>query len=557
MSPLPFFPLLVVRAEDKPVILVAEKLGDAGIELLESFATVDCSYDLTNEQLMAKMPLVDAVIIRSGTKITREVIEASKGRLQVVGRAGVGIDNVDLKAATENGCLVVNATTANTVAAAEHGIALICSLARNVAQADASVKKGEWKRNKYVGASLVGKTCAIIGFGKVGSEVGRRAVGLGMKVIAYDPYASAERARALGVELVDFDTALARGDFFSLHMPLLDSTRNLFNDDTLAKIKKGARIVNVARGGVIDEAALCRSLESGHVAGAALDVFDKEPVDMANPLIGREDVICTPHLGASTVEAQEAVAVEVAEAVVNALRGELAATAVNAPMVPKEVLAELQPYVSLAEGLGKAFVQLVEAGQGGMGPMTIEYTSGRADNLDTRLLRAMVLKGILEKITDKTVNLVNADYLAEEYGIDVTEKATKTSDKSLLSKMTLEVASPSKFTAAKNAKGNLSVSGAVVNGQAFVTAVGDNFVEVDMSETVLLCQQRDQPGVIGNVGLVLAKHDINISFMTVGRTSPRAQAVMAVGTDEPIAENVLGEIKQLSGIEECISLSFH
>ncbi|CAN1276688.1 D-3-phosphoglycerate dehydrogenase 1, chloroplastic [Linum perenne] len=311
----------------KPTVLVAEKLGEAGLDLLKEFANVDCSYNLSPEELNTKISLCDALIVRSATKVNREVFESSGGRLKVVGRAGVGIDNVDLAAATEHGCLVVNAPTANTVAAAEHGIALLAAMARNVAQADASVKSGKWQRNKYVGVSLVGKTLAVMGFGKVGTEVARRAKGLGMHVIAHDPYAPADRARAIGVELMTFDEAITTADFISLHMPLTPTTSKMLNDETFAKMKKGVRIVNVARGGVIDEEAL-----------AALDVFTVEPPSPDNKLVLHENVTVTPHLGASTVEAQEGVAIEIAEAVVGALKGELASTAVNAPMVPADVL---------------------------------------------------------------------------------------------------------------------------------------------------------------------------------------------------------------------------
>ena len=286
-----------------PTILVTEKLGDAGIEMLKEFGNVDCSYDLTPAELIAKISLCDALVVRSATKVTREVFEAAKGRLKVVGRAGVGIDNVDLTAATENGVMVVNAPNANTVAAAEHGIALLCALSRNVAQSDASMKKGEWKRNKYVGVSLVGKTLAVMGFGKVGADVARRAKGLGMNVIAHDPYASEEKARALLVRLVTFDEAITTADFLSLHMPLTPGTKDMFNAAVFAKCKKGARIINVARGGVINEADLLEALNNGNIAQAALDVFSEEP-PTGNPLIMHPNCICTPHLGASTVEAQ-------------------------------------------------------------------------------------------------------------------------------------------------------------------------------------------------------------------------------------------------------------
>ncbi|KAJ6433138.1 hypothetical protein OIU84_020207 [Salix udensis] len=406
----------------KPTILVSEKLGEAGLELLRNFGDVDCSYDLSQEDLCKKIASCDALIVRSGTKVTRQVFEAAKGKLKVVGRAGVGIDNVDLQAATEFGCLVVNAPTANTVAAAEHGIALLASMARNVAQADASMKAGQWQRNKYVGVSLVGKTLAVMGFGKVGSEVARRAKGLGMQVIAHDPYAPADRARAIGVELVPFDQAISAADFISLHMPLTPATEKVFSDDTFEKMKKGARIVNVARGGVIDEDALLRALDSGKVAQAALDVFAEEPPPKDSKLVQHERVTVTPHLGASTKEAQEGVAIEIAEAVVGALKGELAATAVNAPMVPPEVLSELAPYAVLAEKLGRLAVQLV-AGGSGITSTKVVYKSARdPDDLDTRLLRAMVTKGIIEPISDSFINLVNADFTAKKKGLRISEE---------------------------------------------------------------------------------------------------------------------------------------
>jgi D-3-phosphoglycerate dehydrogenase / 2-oxoglutarate reductase len=289
---------------ERPHILVSEKLGQAGIHMLSENATVEEAFDLSPEDLCKKMAGADALIVRSATKVTSEVIEASKGRLKVVGRAGVGIDNVDLAAATENGVMVVNAPNANTVAAAEHGIALLCALSRNVAQADASVKAGKWERSKFVGVSLVGKTLAVLGFGKVGADVARRAKGLGMTVIAHDPYAPEEKARALNVKLVTFDEALKSADFISLHMPLTSGTKNILNKDAFAKCKKGVRIVNVARGGVIDEQDLLEAVESGQVAQAALDVFTSEPPEAGSKVVAHPNIVCTPHLGASTKEAQ-------------------------------------------------------------------------------------------------------------------------------------------------------------------------------------------------------------------------------------------------------------
>ncbi|GMP38404.1 hypothetical protein CsSME_00009657 [Camellia sinensis var. sinensis] len=541
-------PVFVVMSMDaKPTILVAEKLGEAGLKLLKDVANVDCSYNLSPEELCTKISLCDALIVRSGTKVTRDVFEASSGRLRVVGRAGVGIDNVDLAAATEHGCLVVNAPTANTVAAAEHGIALLTAMARNIAQADASVKAGKWERNKYVGVSLVGKTLAVMGFGKVGSEVARRAKGLGMQ----------DRARAIGVELVSFDEAIATADFISLHMPLTSATSKILNDQTFAKMKKGVRIVNVARGGVIDEEALVKALDEGIVAQAALDVFTEEPPPKDSKLILHDSVTVTPHLGASTMEAQEGVAIEVAEAVVGALRGELAATAVNAPMVPAEVLTELKPFVELAEKLGRLAVQLV-AGGSGVKSVKVTYASARApDDLDTRLLRAMTTKGLIEPISSVFVNLVNADFTAKQRGLRISEERIilDGSPESPLKSIQVQIANvESKFASAISESGDITVEGRVKDGIPHLTKVGSFEVDVSLEGSIIFCRQVDQPGMIGKVGTILAEENINVSFMSVGRIAPRKQAVMAIGVDEQPNKECLKRIGEISAIEEFVFL---
>ncbi|PAN40467.1 hypothetical protein PAHAL_7G317600 [Panicum hallii] len=541
----------------KPTVLVAEKLGAAGLALLREFANVDCSYGLSPEELRAKISLCDALIVRSGTKVGRDVFEASGGRLRVVGRAGVGIDNVDLAAATEHGCLVVNAPTANTVAAAEHGIALLTAMARNIAQADASLKAGKWMRNKYVGVSLVGKTLAILGFGKVGSEVARRAKGLGMHVVAHDPYASADRARAIGVELVSMEEAMTTADFISLHMPLTPATNKMLNDEAFAKMKKGVRIINVARGGVIDEEALVRALDSGIVAQAALDVFTKEPPAPDNKLVLHENVTVTPHLGASTVEAQEGVAIEIAEAVIGALKGELAASAVNAPMVPAEVLSELAPFVVLAEKLGRLAVQLV-AGGGGIKSVKVTYASARApDDLDTRLLRAMITKGLIEPISSVFVNLVNADFTAKQRGIRITEERILLdgSPETPIDYIQVQIANvESKFPSAISETGEITVEGRVKDGVPHLTKVGAFQVDVSLEGSLILCRQVDQPGMIGSVGSVLGEENVNVSFMSVGRIAPRKHAVMAIGVDEEPSKGTLTKIGEIPAIEEFVFL---
>jgi D-3-phosphoglycerate dehydrogenase len=539
-----------VQSGAKPTVLVAEKLGDAGIELLKQYAEVDCSYDMTPEQLCAKISLVDALIVRSGTQVNKAVFDAAKGRLKVVGRAGVGIDNVDLTAATESGCLVVNAPTANTIAAAEHGVALLCAMARNVAQADASMKKGEWKRTKYVGTSLVGKTIAIMGFGKVGSEVARRCRGLGMTAIAYDPYASAEKALGMGVALVSFDEALAAGDFFSLHMPLTPSTKNIFNDESFGKMKRGARIINVARGGVIDEAALVRALDAGIVSQAALDVFPVEPPTFeGHPLINRPDVIVTPHLGASTTEAQEGVAIEVVEAVVEALAGKLSSNAVNAPMVSAEVLKELQPYILLAEGLGKAAVSLVK--DTGFSDIEVIYNSPRGDDLDSRLLRAMVIKGLLEGTTTSRVNLVNADLLAKNRGLKISEVTKAAEGTDILSSMSVTIKSKtSLFSGALDGDKGIVVEGSVRGGQPLITKIGTFDVELSVKGSIILVRQMDQPGIVGATGMLLASENVNISYMSVCRVATNGEAIMAIGVDVMPPPETLAKFDTIKGIME-------
>ncbi|GAA0144790.1 dehydrogenase [Lithospermum erythrorhizon] len=548
---------VVMSMDAKPTILVSEKLGEAGLNLLKEFANVDCSYNLSPEELNTKISLCDALIVRSGTKVSREVFESSAGRLKVVGRAGVGIDNVDLAAATEHGCLVVNAPTANTVAAAEHGIALLTAMARNVAQSDASVKAGKWERNKYVGVSLVGKTLAVMGFGKVGSEVARRAKGLGMHVIAHDPYAPADRAHAVGVNLVSFDEAISTADFISLHMPLTPATNKILNDENFAKMKKGVRIVNVARGGVIDEDALLRALDAGIVAQAALDVFTVEPPPKENKLVHHHNVTATPHLGASTMEAQEGVAIEIAEAVVGALKGELASTAVNAPMVPAEVLAELKPYVVLAEKLGRLAVQLV-AGGSGVKSVKVTYASARApDDLDTRVLRAMITKGLIEPVSSVFVNLVNADFAAKQRGLRITEERILLdgSPESPLEFVQVQIANvESKFAAAISESGDIKLEGCVKGGVPHLTKVGAFEVDVSLEGSIILCRQVDQPGMIGKVGSILGEENVNVSFMSVGRIAPRKHAVMAIGVDEPPSKEALKRIGEVPAIEEFVYL---
>jgi D-3-phosphoglycerate dehydrogenase len=377
-----------------------------------------------------------------------------------------------------------------------------------------------------------------------------------MKVIAYDPYAPAERVRAVGAELVSFEEALSSGDFFSLHMPLTSSTQNLFNRETFAKMKKGAFIINVARGGVIEDAALVEAIDNGTVKGAALDVFEVEPPAADHPLVKRPEVICTPHLGASTAEAQEAVAVEIAEAVVGALNGELSATSVNAPMVSAEVLSELAPYVSLTEKLGRIAVQLV-SGSVGIKDVKVSYVSGRSDGLDTRLLRAMIVKGLVEPVSDTIVNIVNADYVAKQRGLRISEERLPSDRDDVLSSVSVQLSNTdTRFSSSRDESNSITVEGCVRYGVPYLTRVGVFPVDISLEGPVLFCRQVDQPGMIGMVGNLLAKDNVNISFMSVARLKgPRSTAVMAIGVDERPSDSALSAISSVAAIEEVVFIN--
>nr|GLL17864.1 D-3-phosphoglycerate dehydrogenase 2, chloroplastic-like [Ipomoea trifida] len=378
-----------------------------------------------------------------------------------------------------------------------------------------------------------------------------------MHVIAHDPYAPADRAHAAGVDLVSFDQAISTADFISLHMPLTPATQKIFNDETFAKVKKGVRLVNVARGGVIDEDALVRALDSGAVAQAALDVFAVEPPPKDSKLVQHENVTVTPHLGASTKEAQEGVAVEIAEAVVGALKGELSATAVNAPMVPPEVLSELAPYVVLAEKLGRLAVQLVTGGSGIQSIKIVYKTARDPDNLDTRLLRAMVTKGIIEPISDTIINLVNADFTAKQKGLRISEEriVVDSSKEHPVEAIQVQISNvESKFASALLNNGNISIEGRVKYGIPHLTCVGSFSVDVSLEGNLILCRQTDQPGMIGSVGNILGESNVNVSFMSVGRTIKRTKAIMAIGVDEEPDKDSLKKIGEVPAVEEFVFL---
>jgi D-3-phosphoglycerate dehydrogenase / 2-oxoglutarate reductase len=526
-----------VGSTDRMSVLLPEKLSQEGVALLTGAYDVAKMYDLTPEALIEEIKNHDAIIVRSATRVTREVIEASP-RLKVIGRAGVGVDNIDLVAATERGVLVVNAPTGNCVAAAEHTIALMCCMARKLATADATLKAGAWNRGSFVGASLVGKTLGVVGLGRIGREVSMRAKGLGMSVVASDPFTSEEAARAIGVTLASFNDVVRAADFLTLHIPLIDSTRRLIDAEVIATMKDNVRIINAARGGIIVEEALLAALESGKVAGAALDCFEfepphKHPGSVSARLVAHPSVLATPHLGASTTEAQLDVAVEIAHAVSNALRGDLVPTMVNAPVISPELLKEMRPRAFLAERLGKLAFYLSGGNVGG--EVTVTYHLPDASE-DTRLLRAGVLKGLLEPGLGVPITIVNADGMARSHGLKLTEVTAAATEESSGEEVRVTV------------KGGPSVCGRVVHGRPHVTGVGSWVLDLALKGTVMAYSQVDRPGMMGAVGTLIGNQGINISSMTLARDrdfKDGSKALVLLGIDEAPSDALVKEVAAL------------
>ena len=403
--------------EPRPRILVADPVAPEGIAMLRAAGDVDVRTGMSVDELIACIGDYEALVVRSETKVTRPALEAAKNMV-VVGRAGVGVDNIDLDAATERGVIVVNAPQGNTIAAAEHTIALLMALSRHVAAADASMRAGKWDRKAFIGTEVRGKSLGVVGLGKIGSEVARRGVGMEMRVLAFDPFVPDERARAIGVESVDFDRLIAESDFITVHPPLTATTNGMIGAEQIAKMKDGVRLINVARGGIIDEAALAAAVKSGKVAGAAIDVFTDEPIKPDNPLLGEPRIITTPHLGASTAEAQERVALDVAEQIVEILAGKPARYAVNAPMLGAETLKVVGPYMGVAEIIGSIATQLVT---GKLQTIEIDYFGEIAEH-DVTPLRASVIRGLLKPISVENVNIVNASLIAQSRGWNIDER---------------------------------------------------------------------------------------------------------------------------------------
>jgi D-3-phosphoglycerate dehydrogenase len=522
---------------EKHKVLATDSVSKSIIDIFTENTKVDFKDNLKPEEIITIIGGYDALIVRSQTKVGADIIEAGK-KLQVIARAGVGVDNVDIEAATRLGIVVVNAPTGNTVSAAEHAIALLLASARNIPQANASLKGCKWQRNKFIGTELRGKTLGIIGLGNVGSEVAKRAQAFEMKLIGNDPLVSEEYAKKLQVELVDLSQLLKESDFITLHLPLTAQTRNIIGGKELSLCKPTARIINRARGGLIDEATLVSAIKEKRLAGAAIDVFEKEPCT-ESILFGVDNIIVTPHLGASTTEAQVLAARDVAEQIVAIFNGQPARSAINVPYIPSETLRVLAPYTKLANILCKLIYKLAE---GQAKSIRIRY-EGDIANYDTNLLKAAVVGGLLEGISEERVNIVNCNLIAAKRGLSVIEEkeATCVNYTSLLS------------VSVTTTIGSWTVAGTIINNESHIVRVNDFWLDIvpTPGSYFLFSDHKDRPGLIGAVGKITGDADINISFMHLGRLKPRGQALLVLTLDEPLPEE---QQKQILAIPDVYSV---
>ncbi|GAB4329277.1 MAG: phosphoglycerate dehydrogenase [Leptolyngbyaceae cyanobacterium] len=525
-----------------PKVLVSDPIDQAGIDILSQVAQVDVQTKLTPEELIRVIPEYDALMIRSGTQVTKEVIEAGT-QLKIIGRAGVGVDNVDVPEATRKGIVVVNSPEGNTIAAAEHTLAMMLAMSRYIAEANQSVKSGKWDRKSFMGVEVYKKTLGIVGLGKIGAHVANVARAMGMKLLAYDPFISHERAEQLGCRLVELDILLQEADYITLHLPKTPETTNLINNDSIAKMKPTVRIINCARGGIVDEQAIAEALKQGKIAGAALDVFSKEPLEEDSVLrqLGKE-LLLTPHLGASTEEAQINVAIDVAEQIRDVLLGLPARSAVNIPGLRPDLLEQLRPYLQLAETLGNLVAQL--AG-GRVESLNIRLQGELATNQSQPIVVA-ALKGLLSHALQERVNYVNASLEAKERGIRVIE----TRDASIRDY------TGSLQLSAKGALGEHSVAGALLgDGEIRITSVDEFPVNVPPNRHMLFTMHRDMPGIIGKIGSLLGSFNVNIASMQVGRKIVRGDAVMVLSIDDPLPEGILDEILKVAGIRDAYTVT--
>lgn len=523
-------------------ILVSDPIAAEGVKILEQCGEVDVKTGLSKEELISIIGEYDALAVRSETKVTADVIEAAK-KLKIIGRAGVGVDNIDVPTATRHGILVVNSPGGNTIAAAELTMALMLAMARNIPAAVVSLKNGEWKRKQFTGVELYKKVLGIIGLGKIGREVGRRALGFEMEVLAYDPFQSAETAARAGIRLVELDELISKSDFITLHLPKNAQTAGMISDDQFARMKDGVRIVNCARGGIIDEMALVRALESGKVAAAAVDVFEQEPPPADHPLLSMKQVVATPHLGASTEEAQINVAIDVAEQIVDVLSGKPARSAVNMPALSLEDLGIVEPYMRLAQAMGTLASCITD---GAARSVEITYYGSIAES-DVGPVTRAALVGFLQPFCTENVNYVNAPMLAESRGIKVTE-AKAGAHEEYQDLMTIRFVTDTE---------ERRLSGTVFGKSDIRITQIDGFgIDVVPQGIVIFSSHVDKPGIIGKFGAVLGKAGINIAGMHLGREERGKQAVMILSVDDPVPPEVVKELASLEGIERLRVVEF-
>ncbi len=512
-------------------ILVSDSLSPKGVEVLERAGfSVAVKTNLSKEELLKEIPQYEGLIVRSATKVTKKVIEAG-ARLRIVGRAGTGLDNVDSQSATRRGIVVMNTPGGNTITTAEHTMSMIASMSRKIPQATMSMKQGKWEKSRFMGTELYNKTLGLVGLGQIGSYVAKLAQGWSMNVIGYDPYLAVDRALQMGIEVVELEELFFRADIISVHTPLTNETRGIINTKMMAKMKDGVMIVNCARGGIINEQDLSEALKSGKVAAAAFDVFEKEPVDSEHSLLGLDNFTSTPHIGGSTEEAQENVAIGIAEQFVDYFKRGIARGAVNVPSVAPEVLPKLQPYLLLAERMGRFQAQLLE---GGVKSVTVEYV-GEVAQMAVAPITVAVLKGLLSPILEDVINFVNAPIVAKERGIEV--KEVKSSDGGdFTSLIRIKVEAGQKIH---------SLAGTLFHRQEpRIVEINQFQVEVVSEGQMILIDNVDRPGVIGIVGQVLGKHDVNIARMQCSRVERGESALLIIGLDAPLAPSVVDLLKQ-------------
>jgi len=514
-----------------PKVLVSDPIDDEGLERLEGAGyVVDVKTELSEDELVETVGGYDAIVVRSGTEVNERVIDAADD-LEIIGRAGVGVDNIDTEAATRKGVIVANAPQGNTVAAAEHAVALMFSVSRNIPQATASLKRGEWRKSDLVGVEAKGKTLGVFGLGRIGGEVAKRADALGMEVVAYDPFVSQNRAGKLGAELLGFEEVLERAEFISVHTPLTEDTEGMLSDEEFAAMDEDTRLVHVSRGGVVDEAAAARAVREGEISGAAFDVFEQEPPAEDNPLVQEEDIVLTPHLGASTESAQLNVAETIAEQVIAVLEGGVAETALNAPTVADD---DMQPYLELAETLGRLVVQM---GESNVNEIEVEYAGKIADE-DVEPLTVAVQKGFLEPILDDPVNYVNAPRMTEDRGVRVTESKTGHTE-DFVSLITVRTRDGEEHEVAGTLFGRTDPTIVLVDGYR---------VDAPPYGHALVVHNADKPGMIGRVGSLLGDHGINIAGMHNGREGVGGEAIMVLNVDDEVPKEVRDELTDVEGI---------